>query len=119
MIDFEWMRNRSPINRSNDGINLFVAECKHWIGPSDFHDAIDQLFGRYLTVRDSKVALIIFVKNKNFNNTLDTIKKEVVNHKFYRSFVGKREESSFSYIFHFEDNPGHEIFLEIMLFHFV
>ncbi|MGH7938098.1 MAG: hypothetical protein ACREFG_06300, partial [Chthoniobacterales bacterium] len=45
-----------------DGSNLFVAECKWWSGESDFTEAINQLFDRYITWRDSKVALLVFVK---------------------------------------------------------
>lgn len=41
-----------------DGTNLFIGECKFWHGASEFSKAINQLFDRYLTWRDSKVALI-------------------------------------------------------------
>jgi hypothetical protein len=43
---------------------VFIGECKIWTGPSAFADAIDQLLG-YLVWRDTKAALILFVKNKN------------------------------------------------------
>jgi hypothetical protein len=45
---------------ANTGENLFVGECKIWRGKNDFFNAIDQLLG-YLTLRDTKTALIIFV----------------------------------------------------------
>jgi drug/metabolite transporter (DMT)-like permease len=41
---------------------VFIAECKIWHGPASFDDAIDQLLG-YLVWRDTKAALVIFVKN--------------------------------------------------------
>ena len=44
------------------------------------HNAIDQLFERYLTVRDTKVALIFFVKGDNFTSVIDSIKKELPTH---------------------------------------
>ncbi|MEM6815633.1 MAG: hypothetical protein AAF600_14820 [Bacteroidota bacterium] len=103
---------------SEDGTNLFVAECKNWTGPSDFHGAINQLFDRYLTVRDSKVALVIFVQNKDFNNILEVVKNETPKHNYFKKFLGNRADSSFSNIFTFDDNPGHEVYFEVMLFHF-
>lgn len=40
---------------------VFIAECKVWKGQKAFQDAIDQLLG-YLTWRDSRAALIVFVR---------------------------------------------------------
>ena len=58
---------------AKDASNLFVAECKFWYGNAEYQKSISQLFDRYLTWRDSKVALIFFVKNKEFSNVLKTI----------------------------------------------
>ena len=60
---------------AKDASNLFVAECKFWHGASEFLAAISQLFDRYLTWRDSKAALLMFVKNKDFSNLLATIQE--------------------------------------------
>ncbi len=68
----------SLLKYAKDGTNLFVAECKFWHGASEFHKAISQLFDRYLTWRDSKVALILFVTNKEFTKTIEIIKSETV-----------------------------------------
>ena len=68
---------------ANDNSNLFVAECKFWHGNSEFLKAISQLFDRYLTWRDSKVSLILFVTNKDFSNVLETIKSEVKTHPYF------------------------------------
>ena len=101
-----------------DGSNLFVAECKFWHGSSEFHNAIDQLFGNYLTWRDSKVAIILFVKNKDFSNVLATIKSEIQTHTLYVEECGERGESSFSYIFSLSQDKSKEVYLEVMAFHF-
>jgi hypothetical protein len=42
--------------------NVFVAECKIWYGEEEFRKAIDQLLG-YLTWRDTKGALLLFIRN--------------------------------------------------------
>lgn len=44
--------------------NLFIGECKIWGGAMEFGRAIDQLLG-YSTWRDSRLALIVFVRAKN------------------------------------------------------
>ncbi len=56
----------------HEGKNLFVAECAIWKGSNQFLGKIDQLLS-YLTWRDSKTALICFVRNKDVANVLNTI----------------------------------------------
>lgn len=98
--------------------NLFIAECKIWHGAKAFSEAIDQLFDRYLTVRDSKVALMFFVAGNEFNSVLSTIKQEAPKHKYFVSFKGEREKSSFSFIFRLPTDSEQKVYLEIMAFHF-
>ncbi|RZK38624.1 MAG: hypothetical protein EOO90_21695 [Pedobacter sp.] len=101
-----------------DATNIFVAECKFWHGSKEFGNAISQLFDRYLTWRDSKVALIFFVKNKDFTNVLQTIQKDVLAHPYYISANGNRGDSSFTYIFHLPQDQQKTVYLEIMAFHY-
>lgn len=103
---------------AKDGSNLFVAECKFWHGASEFHKAISQLFDRYLTWRDSKVALILFVSNKDFTNVIHTIKKEALNHPYFIKSIGTRGETSFSFHFHLPNDINKIVFLEIIAFHY-
>ena len=103
---------------AKDGSNLFIAECKFWKGIEEFYKAIDQLFDRYLTWRDSKVSLIVFVNNKDFTKVINTIKTDIKNHPYYLRENGKNGETSFSYIFHLPADKNKEIFLEVILFHF-
>jgi len=103
---------------ANDGSNLFVAECKFWHGASEFLAAISQLFERYLTWRDSKAALLMFVKNKDFSNVIDTIKKEAKNHSLFIKESGIRGETSFSFIFCLPQDKNKHVHFEIMVFHY-
>ncbi|MBS1660281.1 MAG: hypothetical protein JST68_04440 [Bacteroidetes bacterium] len=103
--------------RYTDGTNLFVAECKFWGGEALLHDTINQLFDRYLTWRDSKTAIILFVKNKDFSNVLKTIQESIPKHEYYLRKGEDRGESSFSYIFHFPGDKGKAIYTQIMAFH--
>jgi hypothetical protein len=103
---------------AKDGSNLFVAECKFWHGASEFHKAISQLFDRYLTWRDSKAALILFVTNKDFTNVIETIKNEAVKHPYFLKLVGNRGETSFSYHFHLPQDRDKTVYFEIIAFHY-
>jgi hypothetical protein len=103
---------------SRDGSNVFVAECKFWHGASEYIKAVSQLFDRYLTWRDSKVAVIMFVKNNDFTNVLATIRKETLNHPYAIKEVGIRGESSFSYLFHLPQDKHKVVHLEVMAFHY-
>lgn len=103
---------------AKDSTNLFIAECKFWRGKSEFHEAINQLFDRYLTWRDSKVALLIFVDNKDFTKIIELIPNDVKSHPYFKKENGQRGESSFSYIFQLPADLDKEVYLEIILFHF-
>jgi hypothetical protein len=103
---------------SADNTNLFVAECKFWKGASEFHQAINQLFDRYLTWRDSKVALIFFVQNRDFTKVLDNVNAESIKHNYFRKSNGKNGESSFSYLFKLPNDEDKVVYLEVILFHF-
>ena len=103
---------------AKDGSNLFVAECKFWHGESEFLKAISQLFDRYLTWRDSKVAGLMFVKNKDFTNVIKVIESEIVRHPYFVSNKGKRGETSFSYTFRLPQDEKKPVSLEVMAFHY-
>lgn len=109
---------KTDIVMKYDGNNVFVGECKFWHGKKEYFEAIDQLLN-YLTWRDSKTALIIFVKNKKISEVLQTVEKETPNHPNYLNFVNKNEESWFNYTFHFTGDKDREIKLAVLIFHLV
>lgn len=59
--------------------NLFIAECKFWSGPSIVSETIDQLL-RYAQWLDTKTAILIFSRNKDFSNVLKQIPEIVKAH---------------------------------------
>src|SRR5664280_656376 len=103
---------------AKDASNLFVAECKFWHGSSEYLKAISQLFDKYLTWRDSKVALILFVTNLDFTNVLLSISSEIKTHPNFIREQGKRGETSFSFIMNLPQDKAKEIFLEVLAFHY-
>lgn len=97
---------------------LGIAECKFWHGAAELHKAISQLFDRYLTWRNSKVALILFITNKEFTKVIETIKSETVKHPYFLKEIGARGETSFSYQFHLPQDEDKKVYLEILAFHY-
>lgn len=70
--------------------NVFVAECKVWHGQAEFLRAVDQLLG-YLTWRDSKTALIIFVRNQDIEIVRRQIDPTLRNHPCFVSLTARQE----------------------------
>lgn len=62
--------------------NAFIAECKIWRGPKGVADALDQLLS-YLVWRDSKSALIMFIKTANPAATIDKLHRTVEEHSSF------------------------------------
>lgn len=100
-----------------EGKNVFVAECKRWRGQQSYLDAISQLLG-YLTWRDSKAAVMMFIKNKDISSVLQTIGQATSQHPNYLGLVSKQEESWLNYRFHLSDDPNREVKLAVLLFHY-
>ena len=97
------------------GKNIFIGECKYWGGPKKLIDTIDQLLS-YSSWRDTKVAVIIFNRNKNFSAVIDTIPSTVETHSNFKKYVGRLSETSFRYIFAHRDDPNREMTVTVMAF---
>ena len=100
-----------------DGKNIFVAECKIWKGEKSFRAAIDQTLG-YLTWRDTKAALIVFSKNRDFTNVLSTISASVPCHANHKRTLEEMGESQGRYIFQHKDDAEREFRLAVLAFNF-
>lgn len=96
--------------------NVFITECKFWSGQKNYLATITQLLG-YLTWRDSKAAVVVFVKNKEFSSVLQVVEQETPNHSNYLGFVNKEDESWFNYRFHINHDHNREVKLAVLLFH--
>jgi hypothetical protein len=109
-------KGKTDILLRKDGKNIFIAECKFWKGEKGFLETIYQLLG-YLTWRDSKAAVIIFARNKDFSSVLDTIKQIIRKHPNYLNYIDDEDETWFNYLFHLKDDPEREIKMAVMLYH--
>lgn len=105
------------LKHANSDSNIFIGECKIWHGKQHFLAAINQLFDRYLTWRDTNTALIIFVPGSDFSKVVSTVQNSVSEHPYYSRHIGNRGAASFSYIFRLPQDSTSCINLEIILFH--
>lgn len=103
-----------------NGKNIFIAECKIWRGKKYFEAAIDQLLS-YTSWRDTKTAILIFNKNKNFSQVLSHIEPSVISHANYLNKRRLKEkilsnESVFAYNYCHKDDSQKELILSVMAF---
>ncbi len=100
--------------RSGDR-NIFIAECKFWNGPAKLTEAIDQLLS-YLSWRDSKTALLVFNRNKDFSRVLAAIPETVKLHPNFLKDEGRCGETGFRYAFRHKDDAAKVLHLTVMAF---
>lgn len=93
---------------------VFIAECKFWHGCKGYIDTINQLLN-YLIWRNSKAAIVLFVRNKDFSSVLDTVRKVTPTHPNFIRFVNEQDETWLNYIFHINDNSHREVKLAVLL----
>lgn len=98
-----------------EGRSIFIAECKIWRGPKSFTDAIDQLLS-YTTWRDSKTALMVFNKNKDFSAVLSQLRPLVEQHPSFKRFVAYDHETGFRAVLGHPDDSAREITVTVLGF---
>ncbi|MDB5004413.1 MAG: hypothetical protein JWQ34_2638 [Mucilaginibacter sp.] len=107
---------KTDVSLRYDSSVVFVAECKYWKGEKVFLQTIDQLLS-YLTWRNSKVAVINFVQNKEFSDVLTTIAKAAPTHPNFVKALPPTDETWFNYKFHLNGDRNREIDLAVISFH--
>ena len=95
---------------------VFIAECKIWHGQKQYLEAIDQLLS-YLTWRDSKAAIILFVRNRDLSTVIQAIEEATPTHPNFAEGKGKSDETVLRYEIHFAGDVNKRIKLAVMLFH--
>jgi len=98
-----------------NGRNIFIAECKFWHGPRKLLEAIDQLL-TYASWRDTKTAILLFNRNKEFSKVLEVIPKIIADHRSYKRRHECALESGFMFTFGQPDDPNRELQLTALAF---
>ena len=99
----------------SEGKNIFIAECKFWNGPKKLTETIDQIL-KYSSWRDTKVAIIVFNRNRDFTKVLASIDETTKQHSNFKRDLGKQSDTSFRYIFAHRDDPNRELVLTVLAF---
>lgn len=107
---------KTNIQLRHDSSVVFVAECKFWTGEKGFLATIDQLLS-YLTWRDSKTSVVIFVNNKSFSSVLDTAKEAIKNHPNYIREKTASDDNWTNYRFSLPGDSNKEIQMALQMFH--
>ena len=98
-----------------EGRNVFIAECKIWDGPAKLADAIDQLLG-YTSWRDTKTAVLLFNRQKEFSQVLAKTPGVVRDHPSYKRQQNYRSETGFRFVLGHRDDPARELVLTVLAF---
>jgi len=111
---FNYMGKTDILIRVN-GKNIFIAECKFWGGPKKLTETIDQILS-YSSWRDTKVAIIIFNRNKNLSAVLDSIPHTIEQHPNYKKSISRVSDTQFRYVMSHRNDPSREILLTVLVF---
>ncbi|ATW50842.1 hypothetical protein [Streptomyces peucetius] len=97
--------------------HVFIGECKFWKGPKTITDTLNQLLG-YLTWRDTKAAVLLFVRDKAFS---DIVTKALDRLEAHPNFKRRGSTDEFGtrhdFIFHVDGDPSREVRLAFLPFH--
>ena len=100
--------------RANDK-NIFIGECKFWGGPKMLTETIDQLLG-YSSWRDTKVAVLVFNRNKSLSKVLESVQATTSSHSNCKRVIGPQSETSFRYVFSHLNDANREMTVTVMVF---
>lgn len=109
------LNGKTDILIRHEGKNLFIAECKFWTGEKDYQEAINQLIG-YISWHDTKTALIIFNRNKDFSSVLSKLQSETLKHKNCIEALKFESNTGFRFRFRHEEDPSKTFITTVMAF---
>lgn len=108
-------QGKTDILIRSEGKNIFIGECKFWTGPKKLIETIDQILS-YSSWRDTKVAILIFNRNKDFSKVLESIQDTAKTHANFKHEDKSSSETIFRYIFAHNEDKNRELNLNIMAF---
>jgi hypothetical protein len=108
-------RGKTDILIRVDDRNIFIGECKFWGGPKRLTAAVDQLLS-YATWRDTKAALLIFIKGGDFTAITEKAVRTITEHPNFKRRGRHATEDRHDFVLHAESDTNREIKLALMLF---
>lgn len=98
-----------------EGRNIFIAECKFWKGAESLRKTIDQLLG-YTSWRDTKAAVILFNRNKDFSAVLIQISDAISSHQNFKRQLDYSSETAFRFVFSQNNDKNREVIVTVLVF---
>jgi hypothetical protein len=98
-----------------EGKNIFIAECLIWKGKEYLLEKIDQLL-KYAQWRDTKTAILVFNKNKEFSGVVNQIIDIVKEHPNFIKQLEYINETGFRFVIRQKDDTSREIILTVLCF---
>ena len=95
--------------------NLFIAECKFWDGPKSLTAAIDQIL-KYTSWRDTKTAILLFSRRRNFTAVVEQITGVVKGHPNFVKEVDYPPETGFRFTLHHRGDKERLLMLTVLGF---
>jgi hypothetical protein len=71
--------------------DAFIGECKFWRGPTNFTNAINQLLGRYTVWRQTRVVLILFIRNLDVTAIIEKASNCILEHERFMMSITPTE----------------------------
>ena len=109
-------RGKTDILVRGNGSNEFVGECKFWHGQEGYLKTISQLLS-YLSWRDNKAAIILFVPNKEFSSVLKKIREYTPQHKNFANQISEQDETWLNYEFKSNEDSERMVRIAVMAYH--
>jgi hypothetical protein len=96
--------------------NAFIGECKWWSGVKDMGRALDQLYG-YSTWRDSRLALIFFVKAKDPTAIVEKGREALARRVEFDGWEPSQHDTELRCRLRWSNDPGRTATLTVLFFH--
>lgn len=94
---------------------LFIAECKFWKGPQSLTDAIAQLLS-YTTWRETKAAILLFSRKRDFSAVLAQIPAVFARHPSYVRKVEYAKSTGFRFVLRSPNDPQRNLTVTLLAF---
>jgi hypothetical protein len=95
--------------------NIFIGECKVWAGPATMDEALEQIF-KYLVWRDTKAAILLFIRNKDVTAVVKKAVEKVEAHPNYKRRGPANSDERIDFVMHATGDPVREINLALLPF---
>jgi hypothetical protein len=110
------VQGKTDILIRHEGRNLFICECKFWNGSEGFSGTIDQLF-RYTGWRDTKLAVVMFVREKGLTAILKKARTTLEAHQQFVAWKTAAEETELRATMHWPGDDDRHADLNVFFVH--